>query len=129
MGIPCCSFDYHSLIKGCGLEYYIIGERELVLAFGLVGVKGTYVSNRNQALDAFNKVTGRGGLVSAPTDIEIPKVLILTEDVSVMIEEEINDWQIKGKFPLIVEIPGINGKISGKKTLTDSIREAVGIRV
>lgn len=111
------------------MEYYIIGERELVLAFGLVGVKGTYVSNRNQALDAFNKVTGQRGLVSAPVSSDIPKVLILTEDVSVMLEEEVSSWQIQGKFPLIVEIPGIQGKIAGKKSLTDSIREAVGIHV
>ena len=46
-----------------------------------------------------------------------------------MIEEEINEWQMQGKFPLIVEIPGLQGKISGKKSLTDSIREAVGIHV
>ena len=111
------------------MEYYIIGERELVLAFGLVGVKGTYVSNRTQALDAFNKITGQSGLVSAPVSADIPKVLILTEDVSVMLEEEVNAWQMGGKFPLIVEIPGNSGKIAGKKSLTDSIREAVGIRV
>lgn len=111
------------------MEYFIIGERELVLAFALVGVKGTYVSNRNQALDAFNKATGRTTLVNAPVNPDVPKVLILTEDVSVMLEEEISEWQIQGKFPLIVEIPGIQGKIAGKKSLTDSIREAVGIRV
>lgn len=111
------------------MEYYIIGERELVLAFGLVGVKGTYASNRSLALDAFNKITGKGGLVSSPVSSDIPKVLILTEDVSVMLEEEISEWQLEGKFPLIVEIPGLQGKISGKKSLTDSIREAVGIHV
>lgn len=111
------------------MEYYIIGERELVLAFALVGVKGTYATNRNQALDAFNKVTGKSSLVSAPVSSDIPKVLILTEDISVMIEEEINEWQMQGKFPLIVEIPGLRGKISGKKSLTESIREAVGIHV
>lgn len=111
------------------MEYYIIGERELVLAFALVGVQGTYVSNRTQALDAFNKITGKGALVSAPVSSDIPKVLILTEDVSVMIEDEVSDWQVQGKFPLIVEIPGVQGKISGKKSLTDSIREAIGVRV
>ena len=111
------------------MEYYIIGERELVLAFALVGVKGTYATNRNQALDAFNKVTGRSGMVSAPVSSDIPKILILTEDVSVMLEEEVSEWQMQGKFPLIVEIPGLQGKISGKKSLTESIREAVGIHV
>lgn len=111
------------------MDYYIIGERELVLAFGLVGVKGIFVSTRDEALDAFNKVTGQSGGLSAEVSTDIPRVLILTENVSVMLEEEITDWQVKGKFPLIVEIPTLEGKVKGKKSLTDSIREAVGISV
>ncbi|MBQ0162555.1 MAG: V-type ATP synthase subunit F [Treponema sp.] len=111
------------------MDYYIIGERELVLAFGLVGVKGSFVSTRDEALDAFNRVTGQSGGLSAEVSKDIPRVLILTENVSVMLEEEINSWQVKGKFPLIVEIPPLEGKVKGKKSLTDSIREAVGISV
>lgn len=111
------------------MDYFIIGERELVLAFGLVGVKGTAVSSRDEALEAFNKVTGQGEELSAQVSTDIPRVLILTENVSVMLEEEITEWQLKGKFPLIVEIPPLEGKVKGKKSLSDSIREAVGISV
>jgi V/A-type H+-transporting ATPase subunit F len=39
------------------------------------------------------------------------------------------DWQLSGKYPLLVEIPGINGRLEGRKTLVDSIREAIGIHV
>jgi V/A-type H+-transporting ATPase subunit F len=46
-----------------------------------------------------------------------------------MLDKEVLDWQIGGKVPLIVEIPGLQGHLAGRKTLTDSIREAVGIRV
>lgn len=111
------------------MDYFIIGERELVLAFGLVGVKGVSVSERNEALDAFNKVTGQNEEVFAQVSKDIPRVLILTENVSVMLEEEITSWQLEGKFPLIVEIPPLEGKVKGKKSLSDSIREAVGISV
>lgn len=110
------------------MEYFVIGEREIVLAFKLVGVEGSIVVNRTEAIDAFNRITGRGGTASVPVD-ERPKVLILTEDVSLMLEEEVLDWQKGAKYPLIVEVPGINGHIQGKKSLTESIREAVGIQV
>lgn len=110
------------------MEYFVIGEREIVLAFKLVGVEGSFVVNRTEAIDAFNRITGRGGTASVPVD-ERPKVLILTEDVSLMLEEEVLDWQKGAKYPLIVEVPGINGHIQGKKSLTESIREAVGIQV
>lgn len=112
------------------MKYFIIGERELVLAFSLVGVSGAVAVNRTEALDAFNRITGKGSSsISAPSVEEVPKVLILTEEVSVMLEEEVVEWQMKGSYPLIVEVPGIHGHLQGKKSLSDSIREAVGISV
>jgi V/A-type H+-transporting ATPase subunit F len=112
------------------VKFYVIGERELVLAFGLAGVQGTPAVTRNECLEAFNRVTGTG---DAPVrDLvadERPRVLILTEAASVLLEDEVRDWQMKGKYPLIVEIPGIMGHLQGRKTLMDSIREAIGIHV
>ncbi|MDR3284306.1 MAG: V-type ATP synthase subunit F [Treponema sp.] len=107
------------------MEYYIIGERELTLAFGLAGVEGAIAVNREEALQAFNQVTG----ISGQAVVDRPKVLIVTEAVAVMLGEEILDWQQKSAYPLIVEIPGLQGHLEGKKTLTDAIREAVGIHV
>ena len=83
------------------MEYFVIGERELILGFMLAGVKGKAVSNRQEALD----------------------------DIADMLSKEIQSCQMHGKAPLIVEIPGLQGHIQGRKTLTDSIREAVGIQV
>ena len=95
----------------------------------LAGVKGQEVSNREEALEAFNKMTGQSSSPDAPSAEDRPKVLILTEDVSDMLSKEVNDFQMKGKSPLIVEVPGLGGHIANRKTLTDSIREAVGIQV
>ncbi len=112
------------------MKYYIIGDTELVLAFSLVGVDGIAVVNKNEAIDSFNRVTGRSTTNGNATPIEeLPKVLILTENIAMMLEDEILQWQMKGEFPLIVEIPGIHGHIIGRKSLTESIREAIGIHV
>lgn len=110
------------------MEYFVIGEREIVLAFKLVGVEGSIAVNRSEALDSFNRITGHGGTASVPSS-ERPKVLILTEEVSSMLEEEVLDWQKGAEYPLIVEVPGIHGHLQGRKSLTDAIREAVGIQV
>lgn len=106
----------------------MIGERELILGFKLVGVDGTVAVNRDEALEAFNRVTGQGGAMALPLP-ERPKVLIVTEEVSSMLEDEMLAWQKKADYPLIVEIPGLGGHLKGKKSLTDAIREAVGISV
>lgn len=110
------------------MEYFVIAERELVLGFKFAGVDGAIAMNRAEALAAFNRVTGKGGAEAVPVD-ERPKILILTEDVSAMIEKEVLDWQKTSQYPLIVEIPGIRGHIEGRKSLTDAIREAVGVSV
>ena len=107
------------------MEYFVIGERELVLGFKLVGVDGSIAANRSEALEAFNRVTGAGNL---PVP-ERPKVLILTEEVAGLLDEEVLAWQKKATYPLIVEIPGLNGHLSGKRSLSDAIREAVGIQI
>ena len=110
------------------MKFYIIGERELVLAFRLTGVEGTIAENREDVLAAFNRVTGKGGFANVPTG-EIPRVLILSEQAASQIEDEEIEWQKTGKFPLIVEVPGLNGHLKGKKSLSDAIKEAVGVEV
>ena len=67
-------------------------------------------------------------VVNVPSG-EIPRVLILTEQAASQIEDEEIAWQKTGKFPLIVEVPGLNGHLKGKKTLSDAIKEAVGVEV
>ncbi len=111
------------------MEYFVIGEREIVLGFMLVGVTGTAVSNKEEALEAFLDVTGKSKRLNRTAASSRPKVLILTEDVSDMLSREVEAHQMTGKAPLIVEIPGLNGHIEGRRTLTEAIREAVGIQV
>lgn len=111
------------------MEYFVIGEREIVLGFMLVGVPGSAVSNREEALEVFLDVTGQSRSLNRISAASRPKVLILTEDVSDMISHEVEAHQMTGKAPLVVEIPGLGGHIEGRKTLTEAIREAVGIQV
>lgn len=122
---------------GATVKYHIIGERELVLGFALVGVGGTVASTREEAVAAFLRATGseRSREVNAPAEVHAPietdraLVLILTEEVAAMLEAEVREWQMSGEFPLVVEIPGLHGHLPGRKTLTEAIREAIGIRV
>jgi len=60
---------------------------------------------------------------------ETCRVLILTEETADWLGEDLTEWQMSGRYPLIVEIPGAMGRLPGRKTLVDAIREAVGIRV
>lgn len=112
------------------MEYFFIGERELALAFSLVGVPGKVVANKNEAMAIFAQITGKQSQNSSvPQELDKPKVLIITEEVAIFLGEELSQWQMRGEYPLIVEIPGLQGHLEGKQTLTDAIREAIGIQV
>jgi V/A-type H+-transporting ATPase subunit F len=111
-------------------DFFVVAEDEVVLAFRLVGAEGRGVTGREDALDAFRYATGSG---PDPAGKPYPgvgaKILVLTEGVADLLEEEAKEWQLEGNYPLIVEIPGPGGRAAGRKSLVDAIREAVGIRV
>ncbi|MDR2597757.1 MAG: ATPase V [Treponema sp.] len=121
------------------MEYFFLGETELVIAFRFIGIDGMAVNNSSEAITAFKKITEND-----TTDVILPAaqseavkfptadnchILIMTEEVAAWLGDLLVDWQLSGRYPLLVEIPGIAGKMSGRKTLVDTIREAIGIHV
>ena len=104
------------------MDYYFIGDTELLTAFRFIGIDGTAVHNKTEAADIFRQVTQDKAFADC-------KVLILTEETSTWLENLLVPWELSGQFPLIVEIPGIMGRMPNKKNLTTYIREAIGIHV
>ncbi|MDR1315352.1 MAG: ATPase V [Spirochaetales bacterium] len=101
------------------MDFFVLGEEEIIIGFGTVGIQGRVVARREEAVAGFDYA------VSLP-DL---KVLIITEEAASFMEEKITAWNMSGRFPLLVEVPGIQGRMEGRKTLVESIREAVGISV
>ena len=117
------------------MDYFFIGDPELVTAFRFIGIEGRAVRDPAEAAAVFRRIT-EGWVENADTVLPDAvkgaqgcRVLILTEETAAWIEELLVSWQLSGRYPLIVEIPGIMGRMPGKKTLVDSIREAIGIHV
>jgi V/A-type H+-transporting ATPase subunit F len=99
-------------------KYYVIADQDTVLAFGLVGVPGVVVNDAPQALQALRAV--RGGTAG---------IVILTQEVGAMVQEEVDAIRFGETVPMVVEIPGRGGPLAGRRSLSDVIRGAVGIRV
>ena len=113
------------------MDYYFIGDPELVTAFRFIGIEGTAVRDTAEAVSVFRRIT-EGWVDEAGAVLpgaENCMVLILTEEIAGWLDNVLIDWQISGRYPLVVEIPGIAGRLPNRKTLVDLIREAVGINV
>ena len=117
------------------MEYFFLGDPELVTAFRFVGINGVSVHDADDARDVFHRITegydGTAGTVlpSANAGIESCRILIMTEEVADWLGDTLIQWQLADRYPLVVEVPGLMGRLPGRKTLVDSIREAIGIHV
>jgi V/A-type H+-transporting ATPase subunit F len=113
------------------VDYYFIGDPELVTAFRFIGIDGTAPRDTAEAVSVFRRVT-EGWVGEADAALPVTEncmALILTEEVAGWLGDVLIDWQLSGRYPLVVEIPGIAGRLPDRKTLVDLIREAIGINV
>ena len=103
------------------MTFFVLGDEDVILGFQFIGIKGKIIENNEDAILEFdNSINGSYGNIG---------VLLITEKVASMIEEKLMNWQLSGNYPLIVEIPDMEGHLTGKKTMLDSIREAIGIQI
>ena len=113
------------------MDYYFLGDPELVTAFRFVGISGTPIVGADDAREAFRRMTENYDEITGTVlpGVESCRVLIMTEEVADWLGDTLIKWQLSDRYPLIVEVPGLLGRLPGRKTLVDSIREAIGIHV
>lgn len=87
--------------------------------FRLAGVDGQVVTSVPQALAAVEALSARSDC----------GVLILTEKVAAGIRPQVDQIRLERSRPLMVEIPGPEGLMPGRKRLRQFVQEAVGMRV
>ena len=103
------------------MTFFVLGDEDVILGFQFIGIKGKIIETTDEARQEFANVTnGEYGEIG---------VLMITEKIASMIEDPLMDWQLSGNYPLIVELPDLEGHMEGKKSMLDSIREAVGLHV
>jgi V/A-type H+-transporting ATPase subunit F len=115
------------------MDYFFIGDPELATAFRFIGIEGCPVLNAADTREAFLRLTRSQDAATMPFQADFGagtcRVLILTEEAADWLGDDLTKWQMSGRYPLVVEIPGVMGRLPGRKTLVDAIQEAVGIRV
>lgn len=101
------------------MKLFCIADEDTVRGFWLAGIRGQAVSTAEQAAAAIE-------IATAQTDCAI---IVLTESVAAKIRAQVDSIRLGRSRPLIVEIPGPEGPLPGRKSLRQFVQEAVGIRV
>jgi V/A-type H+-transporting ATPase subunit F len=99
------------------MKYFIIGDEDAVLGFGMVGVKGRVAVDQKQAEDAFHEALADSSV----------GIVMITERIAELIRPLVDRFIFTEKFPLIVEITDRKGPIEGKPSLRKMVNEAIGI--
>lgn len=100
------------------MKFYCIADEDTVRGFRLAGVSGKTVSSAAETVTAIEQ--------AARSDYG---VLILTEAIADSIRPLLDQIRFERERPLIVEIPGPEGALPGRKNLRQLVQEAVGIRL
>ena len=101
------------------MRYFIIGDEDAVLGFGLVGVAGAVARSAAQAREAFSAAMEQ-------SDIGI---IIITERIADLIRPQVDQFIFTRNFPLILEIPDRRGSLEGKAGIREMVNQAIGIKL
>ena len=101
------------------MKFYCIGDEDTVRGLRLAGITGQVASTAQQAANALAAAVNRADC----------GVIILAERTAAGIRDQVDALRLTRARPLIVQIPGPEGPLAGRKSLRAFVREAVGIRV
>lgn len=101
------------------MKYYLIGDDEAVLGFGMIGVEGCVAENREEAEKAFHQALS----------IENIGIILITGGVAKFIRERIDAYLLNHDFPLILEIPASTGSPEKRPDIREIINKAIGMKI
>lgn len=99
------------------MTFYCIGDEDTVRGFRLAGVDGQVATSAAQAAAALTEAVA--GVACG--------ILILTQSVAAWVRPQVEALRRERDRPLVVEIPGPEGPLPGRKTLRQVVHAAVGM--
>ena len=99
--------------------YFIADNVDTEVGMRLAGVEGVVLHERDEVRKALNQALQRQEI----------GVLLVTEKIAGLIPEEIREIKRNRQVPLIVTIPDRHGSSGAKDSITQYIREAIGLKI
>ena len=99
-------------------RYFVIADEDTLLGFRCAGLSGRAVSTSQEAVETLRAAREQN-----------VGIVIVTEEIAAMMQKEIDALRFSGELPMVVEIPGAQGPMPGRRSLSEVIREAIGVKV
>jgi V/A-type H+-transporting ATPase subunit F len=101
------------------MKMFLISDNiDTKIGLRLAGIEGIVVHEKDEAEKA----------LEAALKAEDIAVILITDKLSKLLEEKVNDFKLKVEKPLIVTIPDRHGK-SDDNAIERYVREAIGLNI
>lgn len=100
-------------------SFLISDNKDTMVAMRLAGISGVILHEKEEIIE---------NIIAVLDDKEIA-ILILTEAIFQIVEEEVTNIKLKRAYPLIVEIPDRFGQRREDNYITRYINESVGVKL
>ncbi|HEY3276128.1 MAG TPA: V-type ATP synthase subunit F [Syntrophorhabdaceae bacterium] len=101
------------------MQFVCIGDEETAQGFRLAGITVMVVSTAEEASTAMEDSLARPDC----------GMVIITQTAASLIRPKVEEIRLERDHPLIVEIPGPDGPLPGRRSLREFVAEAVGVTV
>lgn len=99
------------------MKFFCLADEDTVRGFRLAGVDGQVVNTEAEAGQALAQAIARGDSA----------IVILTHTVAASMREQVDALRLNPAAPLLVEIPGPDGPLAGRKSFRELAHAAVGV--
>ena len=100
-------------------SFLISDNKDTLVAMRFAGVEGVILHEHDEVLSQISECVRNKEI----------GILILTEKIFDIVENEVMELKLKLRTPLIVEIPDRFGTMRGENYLVQSINESIGIKI
>ena len=101
------------------MRFYIIGDKDTVTGFSLVGIEGTKADSGIEAFKALKEAMNC-------KDIGI---ILISERLAKEIQPTINELMSQRECILILQIPDTNGALQSRQSIEEFVLSALGVKV
>lgn len=100
------------------MSIFVVGDKNTVLGFNLIGVDGKAVSRVDEARSTLEEALAEDGI----------EILLITENLTSNLREWVDELKMTSLHPVVLEIPSSEPAPSGR-SLRRLVQEAIGIRL
>lgn len=101
------------------MKFYIIGDKDTVTGFLLVGIEGAVALSQAETLRSLRQALKRNDI----------GIILITERLGREIQPILDELLSQKKCKLMLQIPDLKGPLEGRRSVEEFVLSALGVKV